>query len=60
MSLTTRFRTLHHSPDLLVLPNPWDLGSAMMFKALGYQALATTSLGFAFSLGQREGSISIE
>lgn len=60
MSLTTPFRALHDSPDLLVLPNPWDLGSAMMFKALGYQALATTSLGFAFSLGQREGSISIE
>lgn len=60
MSLSADFRTLHYSPDLLVLPNPWDLGSAMMFKALGYQALATTSLGFAFSLGQREGSVSIE
>lgn len=60
MSLCAAFRTLHHSPDLLVLPNPWDLGSAMMFKALGYQALATTSLGFTFSLGQREGSVSIE
>lgn len=60
MSLSASFRTLHNSPDLLVLPNPWDLGSAMMFKALGYQALATTSLGFAFSLGQREGSVSIE
>lgn len=60
MSLTTQFLSLHQSPDLLVLPNPWDLGSAMMFKALGYQALATTSLGFAFSLGQREGIVSIE
>lgn len=60
MSLAASFRTLHNSPELLVLPNPWDLGSAMMFKALGYQALATTSLGFAFSLGQREGSVSIE
>lgn len=60
MSLTSLFRTLHHSPDLLVLPNPWDLGSAMMFKALGYQALATTSLGFAFSLGQLEGTVTID
>ena len=59
-SLPTQFRILHNSPDLLVLPNPWDIGSAMMFKALGYQALATTSLGLAFSLGQREGSVSID
>ena len=60
MSLTTSFRSLHESPDLLVLPNPWDLGSAMMFKALGYRALATTSLGFAFSLGLRDGCVSVD
>ena len=60
MSLTASFRALHSTSDLLVLPNPWDLGSAMMFKALGYRALATTSLGFAFSLGQHEGSVSID
>ena len=60
MSLATDFRALHSSADLLVLPNPWDLGSAMMFKAMGYKALATTSLGFAFSLGQREGSVTID
>ena len=60
MSLTTQFRALHRSEDLLVLPNPWDLGSAMMFKGMGYQALATTSLGLAFSLGRKEGSVSID
>jgi len=60
MSLSSQFRALHHTANLLVLPNPWDLGSAMMFKALGYQALATTSLGFAFSMGQREGTVSID
>lgn len=60
MSATTDFRALHTVSELLVLPNPWDIGSAMMFKALGYQALATTSLGFAFSLGQREGSVTVD
>ena len=60
MSLTSDFRALHRSPQLLVLPNPWDLGSAKMFKALGYKALATTSLGFAFSLGQQAGSVTID
>jgi len=60
MSLTTKFRALHNSTELLVLPNPWDLGSAMMFKGMGYEALATTSLGLAFSLGQHEGSLSVD
>lgn len=60
MSHTAKFRSLHNAGNLLVLPNPWDLGSAMMFKGMGYQALATTSLGMAFSLGQQEGSLSIE
>ena len=60
MTLSSDFRGLHNSSELLVLPNPWDLGSAMMFKALGYKALATTSLGFAFSLGQVEGGVSID
>lgn len=59
MSHTAKFRSLHNAGNLLVLPNPWDLGSAMMFKGMGYQALATTSLGMAFSLGQQEGSLSI-
>lgn len=54
------FRTLHQGDGLLVLPNPWDAGSAKMLAALGCRALATTSAGLAFSLGRRdaEGAVS--
>lgn len=56
------FATLHQGPDLLVLPNPWDAGSARMLAHLGFKALATTSAGLAFSLGRRdaEGAVSRE
>ncbi|TBU86549.1 isocitrate lyase/PEP mutase family protein [Phytopseudomonas dryadis] len=47
-----RFRDLHQRKELLVLPNPWDAGSAKMLAALGFEALATTSAGLAFSLGR--------
>lgn len=46
------FRQLHHRNTLFVLPNPWDAGSAKMLAALGFEALATTSAGFAFSQGK--------
>lgn len=49
------FRDLHFGPRLLVLPNPWDAGSARLLAGLGFQALATTSAGLAFSLGLRDG-----
>jgi len=49
------FRELHDRPDLLVLPNPWDAGSARLLENLGFKALATTSAGLAFSLGRRDG-----
>ena len=54
------FRDLHLGNGLLVLPNPWDAGSAKMLARLGFQALATTSAGLAFSLGRRdaEGAVS--
>lgn len=54
------FRDLHLGEGLLVLPNPWDAGSAKMLARLGFQALATTSAGLAFSLGRRdaEGAVS--
>jgi 2-methylisocitrate lyase-like PEP mutase family enzyme len=54
------FRALHQGEGLLVLPNPWDAGSAKMLAQLGFQALATTSAGLAFSLGRRdaEGAVS--
>ena len=43
---------------LLLLPNPWDLGSARLFESLGFEALATTSTGFAVTLGRLDGSVS--
>lgn len=58
--LGERFSQLHRQDGLLVLPNPWDAGSAKMLASLGFQALATTSAGLAFSLGRRdaEGAVS--
>jgi 2-methylisocitrate lyase-like PEP mutase family enzyme len=50
MAPVARFRELHAS-GCFVLPNPWDIGSAVFLKRLGFQALATTSAGFAFSRG---------
>jgi 2-methylisocitrate lyase-like PEP mutase family enzyme len=49
------FRELHAGPDVLVLANAWDAGTARLFAALGFRALATTSAGIAFSLGRRDG-----
>lgn len=48
------FQALHQGDDLLVLPNPWDAGSAKMLAHLGFRALATTSAGLAFTLGRRD------
>jgi len=47
-----RFRSLHAADELFVMPNPWDAGSARLLASLGFQALATTSAGFAWSLGK--------
>lgn len=49
------FQVLHQRDELLVLPNPWDAGSAKILAALGFEALATTSAGLAFSLGRVDG-----
>jgi 2-methylisocitrate lyase-like PEP mutase family enzyme len=46
------FRALHSRPDAFVIPNPWDAGSARLLAHLGFQALATTSAGFAYSIGR--------
>src|SRR5918997_2309961 len=53
------FRSLHEGPPF-VIPNPWDAGSAKVFAALGFQALATTSSGFAFTLGRQDGDVTLE
>ena len=45
-------RKLHEGPGIFVIPNPWDAGSAKMLADLGFEALATTSAGVAFSLGK--------
>jgi 2-methylisocitrate lyase-like PEP mutase family enzyme len=52
---STQFRKLHEGPGAFIIPNPWDAGTARMLAALGFSALATTSAGFAFSLGRRDG-----
>lgn len=56
------FKALHDRPGLFVIPNPWDAGSAKMLWALGFEALATTSAGVAFSLGKpdAQGALSRE
>ncbi len=48
------FRALHERPGIFVIPNPWDAGSARILTALGFEALATTSAGYAFSAGLRD------
>ena len=53
------FRALHEG-EPFVIPNPWDAGSARMLEALGFEALATTSSGFAFTLGKRDGDVTLD
>ena len=53
-----RFRELHHGERPLLLPNPWDRGSAKLLESLGFEALATTSSGFAATLGRMDGMVS--
>src|ERR1700683_3592348 len=55
-----RFLSLHRPGEPLLLPNPWDLGSARLRAALGFPALATTSSAFAASLGRNDGSVSMQ
>ena len=55
-----QFLSLHRAGQPLLLPNPWDLGSARLLASLGFEALATTSSGFAASLGRNDGSVSRE
>src|SRR5262245_19945787 len=55
----TEFRRLHER-GCFVMPNPWDIGSARVIVGLGYQAVATTSAGVAWSLGRRDNEISLE
>lgn len=54
------FRALHSSADALVIPNPWDVGTAKFLASLGFKALATTSAGYAFSRGRPDGGIAFD
>jgi len=49
-----------HAGEAFVIPNPWDVGSARVFAALGFKALATTSSGFAFTLGRLDGGVTLD
>jgi 2-methylisocitrate lyase-like PEP mutase family enzyme len=53
------FQALHAGPPF-VIPNPWDAGSARVLAALGFKALATTSSGFAFTLGRLDGGVTLD
>jgi len=53
------FRALHEG-EPFVIPNPWDAGSARMLEELGFKALATTSSGFAFTLGRADGDVTLD
>jgi 2-methylisocitrate lyase-like PEP mutase family enzyme len=51
------FRALHARAGAFIIPNPWDVGSARMLERLGFEALATTSAGYAFSAGVPDGAV---
>src|ERR1700681_1680074 len=54
------FRELHKGDAAFIIPNPWDVGTARLLAALGFEALATTSAGYAFSVGRLDGTITRE
>jgi len=58
--LANRFLDLHRPGTPLILPNPWDAGTAKLFASIGFQALATTSSGFAGTLGRVDGAVTLE
>ena len=51
------FRALHERDRAFIIPNPWDAGTARLLAHLGFEALATTSAGYAFSVGRRDNTI---
>ncbi len=52
-----KFKALHERDGAFIIPNPWDIGSARLLAGLGFEALATTSAGFANSIGRGDGKI---
>ncbi len=55
VSKAAAFKALHERPGAFIIPNPWDAGTAKLLASLGFQALATTSAGLAFSMGRPDG-----
>src|SRR5690242_8151326 len=55
-----RFRAMHERKGLFIIPNPWDVGSAKILEHLGFEALATTSVGFAYSIGRPDHGVARE
>jgi 2-methylisocitrate lyase-like PEP mutase family enzyme len=51
------FHDLHRRDGAFIIPNPWDVGTARLLAHLGFEALATTSMGYAFSLGRRDNTL---
>src|SRR5438067_12463625 len=56
----TCFRALHQRDRAFIIPNPWAVGTARLLQSLGFEALATTSAGFAFSIGKPDGAVDRE
>ena len=54
------FKALHEKDEVFIVANPWDAGSARLLQRLGFEALATTSAGFAQSLGRLDGQVSVD
>ena len=54
-SKAAAFKALHERAGAFIIPNPWDAGTAKLLASLGFEALATTSAGLAFSLGRSDG-----
>ena len=57
--MSVAFHRLHES-GCFVIPNPWDIGSARLLQQLGFKALATTSSGFAWSMGRQDNHVTLE
>ena len=55
-----RFRALHERDSAFIIPNPYDAGTALVLAQLGFEALATTSAGYAFTIGKRDGELTRE
>jgi 2-methylisocitrate lyase-like PEP mutase family enzyme len=54
-----QFQALHERPEVFVVANPWDAGTARILTGLGFSALSTTSAGLAFTLGRKDGTASV-